>query len=249
MNTRLQVEHPVTELVVSGSTGEPLDLVELQLRVAAGEELPFAQDDVTARRATPSRRGSTPRTPSAGSCPRQARHWPGAGRSSRWSASSGVRVDHALESGQVVSTAYDPMLGKVIAYGRDREEARRRLVAALDDTVVLGLTTNTGFLRALAASDEFRDATIDTAWLDRTRGCRLRPADDVPRALAAWAGAPRADRRSRPVPLRRLAAWAPTRLRSGSSSTAVVVVTGRAASTACRPSSSSTAADPTDCST
>ena len=66
------------------------------------------------------------------------------------------------------------MLGKVIVHGPDREAARRALVAALDDTAILGLTTNLGFLRALAASDEFRDATIDTAWLDHARG-RSRP--------------------------------------------------------------------------
>ncbi len=75
-------------------------------------------------------------------------------------------MDQALESGQVVSTSYDPMLGKVIAHGPDRETARRALVEALDATGILGLTTNTGFLRALVASEEFRLATIDTAWLD-----------------------------------------------------------------------------------
>ena len=194
MNTRLQVEHPVTELVVtSSSTGEHVDLVELQLRVAAGEELPFSQDDlrlaghaIEARVYAEDSFGGF--LPQAGTATHVA--WPGAGTlADARSSSSGVRVDHALESGQVVSTAYDPMLGKVIAFGRDREEARRVLVAALDDTVVLGLTTNTGFLRALAASDEFRDATIDTAWLDHHE--LDPPGEDVPRALAAWAGAPR----------------------------------------------------------
>jgi acetyl/propionyl-CoA carboxylase alpha subunit len=76
------------------------------------------------------------------------------------------------------------MLGKVIAAGPDRETARRALVAALDDTAILGLTTNTGFLRVLAASQEFRDATIDTAWLDRNEV--PRPGDDLPRVIAAW---------------------------------------------------------------
>ena len=102
-----------------------------------------------------------------------------------------MRVDAALESGQVVSTAYDPMLGKVIAHGPDRESARRTLVAALDDTAILGLTTNTGFLRALAASDEFRDCTIDTAWLDHHEV--PQPDRDVARVFAAWAAAPRPD--------------------------------------------------------
>jgi acetyl/propionyl-CoA carboxylase alpha subunit len=93
-------------------------------------------------------------------------------------------VDHALESGQVVSTAYDPMLGKVIVHGPDREAARRGLVAALDRTAILGLATNTGFLRALAASEEFRDATIDTAWLDSAE--IAAPDPDLARVIAAW---------------------------------------------------------------
>ena len=101
----------------------------------------------------------------------------------RWP--EGVRVDQALESGQVVSTAYDPMLGKVIAHGPDREAARQALVAALDDTAILGLTTNAGFLRTLVASDEFRDATIDTAWLDRHDVAAARPGA---RARAARPG-------------------------------------------------------------
>jgi 3-methylcrotonyl-CoA carboxylase alpha subunit/acetyl-CoA/propionyl-CoA carboxylase biotin carboxyl carrier protein len=76
------------------------------------------------------------------------------------------------------------MLGKIIVHGPDRESARRALVAALDDTAILGLTTNTGFLRALAASDEFRDATIDTAWLDRHTV--PEPDRELPRVFVAW---------------------------------------------------------------
>jgi 3-methylcrotonyl-CoA carboxylase alpha subunit/acetyl-CoA/propionyl-CoA carboxylase biotin carboxyl carrier protein len=98
-----------------------------------------------------------------------------------------VRVDQALESGQVVGTSYDPMLGKVVAWGEDRETARLRLVGALDETAILGLTTNVGFLRALAAGEEFRDATIDTTWLDEHQV--PAPDADVPRVLAAWASA------------------------------------------------------------
>ncbi len=170
MNTRLQVEHPVTEAV----TG--LDLVELQLIVAAGAPLPIAQADVTVSGhaieariyAEDSFGGFLPQAGTATYV-----EWPDA-----------VRVDQALASGQVVSTAYDPMLGKVIAHGATREDARRALVAALDDTAILGLTTNTGFLRTLVASDEFRDATIDTAWLDDND---LAPPDPAPaRDLAAW---------------------------------------------------------------
>ncbi len=170
MNTRLQVEHPVTELV----TGT--DLVELQLRVASGEELPLTQDDlhldghaIEARvYAEDSFEGFLPQAGTA-----TLVRWP-----------SAARVDHALESGQVVSTAYDPMLGKIIVHGPDRESARRALLAALDDTAVLGFTTNVGYLRVLVASAEFRDATIDTAWLDRAEV--PRPDDDLPRTIAAW---------------------------------------------------------------
>ncbi|WP_370288429.1 biotin carboxylase N-terminal domain-containing protein [Nocardioides sp.] len=156
MNTRLQVEHPVTEAI----TG--LDLVELQLRVAAGEPLGLTQDDITftghaieARVYAEDAYGGF--LPQAGTATTVV--WPG--------GIDGVRVDHALESGQVVSTSYDPMLGKVIAHGAGREQARARLVAALEATSVLGLTTNVGFLRELAASSAFAGCEIDTAWLDR----------------------------------------------------------------------------------
>jgi 3-methylcrotonyl-CoA carboxylase alpha subunit/acetyl-CoA/propionyl-CoA carboxylase biotin carboxyl carrier protein len=177
MNTRLQVEHPVTEGVVRVD-GLPVDLVELQLRVAAGEPLPFGQEAVTVQGHAIEARVYA--EDSFGGFLPQA----GTATTVVWPAGPGVRVDHALESGQVVSTSYDPMLGKVIASGADRESARRALVEALDATAVLGLTTNTGFLRALAASDEFRDATIDTAWLDRHEV----PAPDPgpARRLAAW---------------------------------------------------------------
>ena len=87
------------------------------------------------------------------------------------------------------------MLGKVIVHGPDRESARRALVAALDETAILGLTTNIGFLRALAASDEFRDATIDTAWLDQHDG-RPAPDDELPRVFVAWVAGDAGRRRS-----------------------------------------------------
>ena len=83
-----------------------------------------------------------------------------------------------------MSTAYDPLLGKIVVHGSDRESARRALVAALDDTAILGLTTNTGFLRVLAASAKFRDAAIDTAWLDRHEVAAPDPA--LARVRAAW---------------------------------------------------------------
>ncbi|XBB66762.1 biotin carboxylase N-terminal domain-containing protein [Nocardioides sp. WV_118_6] len=170
MNTRLQVEHPVSEIHAG------VDLVALQLAVAAGEPLPFDQSGlrfydhaIEARIYAEDAFGGF--LPQAGTA--ALVHWP-----------EHARVDHALESGQVVSTSYDPMLGKVIVSGRDRTAARRALVAALDDTAILGLTTNTGFLRALAAGPEFAEpGGIDTAWLDRTE--LTRPDPGPARAIAA----------------------------------------------------------------
>jgi 3-methylcrotonyl-CoA carboxylase alpha subunit/acetyl-CoA/propionyl-CoA carboxylase biotin carboxyl carrier protein len=173
MNTRLQVEHPVTEAV----TG--LDLVALQLRVADGEPLGLTQADIRL----------DGHAIEARIYAEDAFHGflPQAGTASlvRWPPNA--RVDAALESGQVVSTAYDPMLGKVIVHGPDRETARLALIDALDHTAILGITTNAGFLRALAATDEFRDATIDTAWLDHAEV--PAPDPDLPRLLVAWVSA------------------------------------------------------------
>jgi 3-methylcrotonyl-CoA carboxylase alpha subunit/acetyl-CoA/propionyl-CoA carboxylase biotin carboxyl carrier protein len=147
--------------------------------VAAGESLGFGQDDLSLHGHAIEARVYA--EDSFGG------FLPQAGTTSlvRWPVD--VRVDHALESDQVVSTSYDPMLGKIIARGADREAARLALVGALDETAILGLTTNAGFLRALVASDGFRDATIDTAWLDRHEV--PAPDPDVPRALAAWVSA------------------------------------------------------------
>ena len=176
MNTRLQVEHPVTELVCGG-----LDLVAQQLWIADGGELGFGD-----YASGPMGHAIEARVYAEDSF---GGFLPQAGTASVVSWPADARVDHALESGQTVSTAYDPMLGKVIVHGPDRESARRALVAALDDTAILGLTTNVGFLRALTASDEFRDATIDTAWLDTVQipgGSVPAPDPGPARELAAW---------------------------------------------------------------
>ena len=178
MNTRLQVEHPVTEEVVT-VRGERIDLVEQQLRVAAGAELGFTQDDVAvvghaieARvYAEDAFNGFLPQAGTATHV-----HWPG--------ATAAVRVEAGIEDGTVVPAAYDPMIGKVVATGPDRETARRGLVDALDATAIGGLVTNTGFVRALADSDAFRDGDVHTAWLDT----HPLPAPDPGPALvaAAW---------------------------------------------------------------
>ena len=178
MNTRLQVEHPVTEAIFHG-----VDLVLFQLLVALGHPLGWAQEEFQ-----PYGHAMEARVYAEDAF---GGFLPQAGTATivRWSESA--RNDHALEPGQVVSTAYDPMLGKVIVHGPDRESARRALVAALDDTAVLGLTTNVGFLRALAASDDFRDAAVDTAWLDRTT--IEAPDPDRARIFVAWVVAMLAD--------------------------------------------------------
>lgn len=176
MNTRLQVEHPVTEMVMR-VCDEPVDLVALQLQVATGQPLGFKQSDVTcvghaieARVYAEDAFGGF--LPQAGTA--TLVRWP-----------DSARVDHALESGQLVSTSYDPMLGKVICAGLTRADAIAALLRALDDTVVMGLTTNTGFLRALVASEEFNSNLIDTSWLDKH--ALPAPRDEHARMLAAVA--------------------------------------------------------------
>lgn len=190
MNTRLQVEHPVTEEVVR-VRGERIDLVELQLLVAAGEPLPYGQDEVTLEGhaiearvyAEDSFHGFLPQAGRA-SIVRWASSPLVEEGAQRLSRDRVIRVDHALEPGQEVSTSYDPMLGKVITWAPTRREAINALADALGDTAILGITTNTGFLRALVASQDFGDATIDTAWLDHHEV----PAPDpgLARVFGAW---------------------------------------------------------------
>ncbi|MGO3190960.1 MAG: acetyl/propionyl/methylcrotonyl-CoA carboxylase subunit alpha [Microbacterium sp.] len=155
MNTRLQVEHPVTEEI----TG--IDLVEQQLRIAAGEPLSFAQDEVVLTGhafearvyAEDAASGFLP----TGGQVIGVRHPHGAG----------IRVDTALEDGLDVSVDYDPMLAKIITWGADRDQARRRLVAALDDTAVFGFTTNVEFLRLLLEVPDVVSGALDTGLIAR----------------------------------------------------------------------------------
>ncbi|MFS0692930.1 acetyl-CoA carboxylase biotin carboxylase subunit [Streptomyces nitrosporeus] len=155
MNTRLQVEHPVTELV----TG--LDLVEWQLRVASGEPLSHTQADITLTGHAVEARVCA-EDPARGFLPSGgtvlALHEPQGG---------GVRTDSGLSEGVPVGSAYDPMLSKVIAYGPDRATALRRLRAALADTVVLGVPTNAGFLRRLLAHPAVLAGDLDTGLVER----------------------------------------------------------------------------------
>jgi 3-methylcrotonyl-CoA carboxylase alpha subunit len=161
MNTRLQVEHPVTEMI----TG--LDLVELQLRVAAGQPLPFHQEElridghaIEARLyAEDPRRGFLPST----------------GRLSHLAFPDGVRVDAGVEAGGEITSWYDPMIAKLIAHGRNRDEALTRLGSALRATEVAGVTTNVEFLRRICESKAFRAAELDTHLIERHRA-ELLPA-------------------------------------------------------------------------
>lgn len=155
MNTRLQVEHPVTELI----TG--LDLVEWQLRIAAGEQLPYQQDDITLTGHAIEARICA-EDPSRG-------FLPSGGTVLRLSEpqDGGVRTDSGLSEGVPVGSTYDPMLSKVIAYGPDRPTALRRLRAALSDTVVLGVPTNAGFLRRLLAHPSVVSGDLDTGLVER----------------------------------------------------------------------------------
>ncbi|MEH3140868.1 MAG: ATP-grasp domain-containing protein [Mycobacterium kyogaense] len=155
MNTRLQVEHPVTEMV----TG--LDLVELQVRIAAGETLPVAQDDIRMHGHAIEARVYA-EDPAHGFLPTG-----GTVLALREPEGPSVRVDSGLARGTVVGSDYDPMLAKVVAHADDRAGALRALDAALADTVVLGLTTNVDFLRFLVNDPDVVAGRLDTGLLDR----------------------------------------------------------------------------------
>ncbi|MDO0933352.1 biotin carboxylase N-terminal domain-containing protein [Streptomyces sp. DG2A-72] len=155
MNTRLQVEHPVTELI----TG--LDLVEWQLRVAAGERLPFTQDEIRLTGHAIEARVCA-EDPSRGFLPSG-----GTVLRLREPQGNGVRTDSGLSEGTEVGSLYDPMLSKVIAYGPDRATALRKLRAALGETVTLGVQTNAGFLRRLLAHPAVVAGELDTGLVER----------------------------------------------------------------------------------
>lgn len=174
MNTRLQVEHPVTELV----TG--IDLVELQVRVAAGEALPMAQDDITL----------TGHAIEARVYAEDPAHdfLPTGGTVLALAEPAEARVDSGIRAGSVIGSDYDPMLSKIIAYGPDRESARRGLDRVLADTAVLGVGTNIDFLRFLLADEDVIAGRLDTGLLDRRTGdyVAAQACDDEFIAAAAY---------------------------------------------------------------
>jgi 3-methylcrotonyl-CoA carboxylase alpha subunit len=175
MNTRLQVEHPVTEAV----TG--LDLVEWQLRVASGERLPFEQDELGLRGhaievrlyAENPARGFLPAT---GTLHRL--HFP---------EGESIRVDAGVREGDSVTPFYDPMIAKLVACGENRAAARMRLHRALADTAVLGVATNLGFLARVVADPEFAAGAVDTGFIERRRDSLLAPLPPPPDAALAAA--------------------------------------------------------------
>ncbi|WP_414686225.1 biotin carboxylase N-terminal domain-containing protein [Microbacterium sp. LMI12-1-1.1] len=174
MNTRLQVEHPVTELV----TG--VDLVEQQLLVAAGRPLAVAQDDIRLD-------GHAIEARVYAESPERG-FLPATGDVLVWREPAGVRTDAAVESGSVVSSDYDPMIAKVIAHAGDRAQAIERLGAALAETVLLGVDSNLGFLRALLADPGVRAGDMDTGLIDRMPPYTAAEPGEAALAAAAVAG-------------------------------------------------------------
>jgi geranyl-CoA carboxylase alpha subunit len=170
MNTRLQVEHPVTEAV----TG--LDLVELQLRVAAGEPLPLAQQDVRFEGHAIEVR----------LCAEDAAQGfvPQSGTLALWRMPPQLRAEHALHSGAEVPPYYDSMIAKLVAHGRTREEARRKLATGLEDAVALGVTTNQAFLRACLVHPVFAAGGATTAFIGEHQAALLQ-ADEAAAERAA----------------------------------------------------------------
>jgi acetyl-CoA carboxylase biotin carboxylase subunit len=190
VNTRLQVEHPVTEMV----TG--LDLVALQLRIAAGESLPFTQEEIKRNGAAIECR-ITAEDPFAGFVPASGRI-----AFVREPAGPGVRVDSALFSGMTVPSEYDSLLAKVIAYGRDRDEAITRMRRALEEMRVAGIPTSLPFHRAALFEQDFIAGRYDTDFVARWDP---KPPDLTEGAVAAGALAAvlavrsRGERRALPV--------------------------------------------------
>ncbi|HET7900200.1 MAG TPA: biotin carboxylase N-terminal domain-containing protein, partial [Candidatus Nanopelagicales bacterium] len=177
MNTRLQVEHPVTELV----TG--LDLVEWQLRVAQGEPLPLGQDEIE-------REGHAIEVRLYAEDPANG-YLPSTGRITRWELgfAGDVRVDAAVTDGSEVTPYYDPMLAKVVAHARERSEAASVLARALRDERVDGVVTNAEMLVAVLESEPFLDGATTTAFLDEHPGLLVPQApDDVVRRHLVAAG-------------------------------------------------------------
>jgi geranyl-CoA carboxylase alpha subunit len=173
MNTRLQVEHPVTEAI----TG--LDLVELQLRVASGEPLGLVQEDIK----------FSGHAIEVRLCSEDAGHdfMPQSGQMALWQMPDGVRVEHALQSGSEIPPFYDSMIAKIISHGADRNEARGRLICGLEQTAAFGVTTNQGFLISCLRHPGFANGEATTSFIGKYRDelLALRANGNTDAALAA----------------------------------------------------------------
>jgi acetyl-CoA carboxylase biotin carboxylase subunit len=176
MNTRLQVEHPVTELV----TG--LDLVHLQMRVASGEKLPFKQEDIRLR-------GHAIECRIYAEDP-DNNYFPSPGQITRLISPSGpgIRRDSGMYEGWNVPIEYDPLLAKLVGYGEDREQAINRLLRALYEYFVGGIKTNTSLFRRILKDPDFRAGNLDTGFLDRLLAKPNNETDER-RPIMAAAGA------------------------------------------------------------
>ncbi len=202
MNTRLQVEHPVTEMV----TG--CDIVAEQIRIAAGQPLSFAQEDVVMR-------GSAIECRIYAEDPDQD-FMPATGPLSLVSFPNGpgVRVDHGVLEGTAVSAAFDPMIAKIIGYGADRSEAIATIRRALRETILLGTTTNTAFLERVLAHESFGAGDTHTGFLEEHRDDlkAAAPSEEQLRLLLATAAlaSPRFDPRFElPEPVGSMGEWRP----------------------------------------
>jgi geranyl-CoA carboxylase alpha subunit len=173
MNTRLQVEHPVTEAI----TG--LDLVELQLRIASGEALGLRQEDIK----------FSGHAIEVRLCSEDPGHdfMPQSGTMALWQTPDGVRVEHALQSGSEIPPFYDSMIAKIVSHGADRNEARGRLICGLEQTAAFGVTTNQGFLISCLRHPGFAKGEATTAFIGNHRDELLAPraSDKAEATLAA----------------------------------------------------------------
>jgi geranyl-CoA carboxylase alpha subunit len=179
MNTRLQVEHAVTEALLG------VDLVEWQLRVASGEALPWSQGEALARYEAG---GHAIEARLCAEDPAQG-FLPQSSRIVRWRAAPAVRTDHALADGAAVPPFYDSMLARVIAHAPGRGDAVAQLAAALDATVCWGVATNRAFLARVLRDDDFLASAVDTTFLERRFGADAARATPAPTWLEAIAAA------------------------------------------------------------
>jgi len=198
MNTRLQVEHPVTEAI----TG--LDLVEWQIRAAAGEALPLQQSEIALKGhaievrlyAENPERGFLPATGTL-----HGLHFP---------ESDVARVDTGVRQGDAVTPFYDPMIAKIIAWGEDRNAARAKLQRALADTAILGVTTNLAFLHRVIADPDFAAGKIDTGFIERHHETLMPSARAMPDVALAAAALWQLTQPRKPAGEDRFSPWART---------------------------------------